>query len=94
MTESARAGRLVIVCGVPGVGKTTLAERIEAAYGAVRFCPDEWMEALGIDLFDQEMRGRIERFQWQLVQRLLQLRQPAAVEWGTWGREERGKQVG
>jgi predicted kinase len=83
------AGRLVIVCGLPGSGKTTLAERLEGAYGAVRLCPDEWMAPLGLDLFDERMRDRVEQLQWRFAQRLLQLGQVVVIEWGMWGRDER-----
>lgn len=83
------AGRLVIVCGLPGSGKTTLATRLEGEHGAVRFCPDEWMAALGIDLFDEQARDRVEQLQWQFAQRLLELGQIVVIEWGTWGRDER-----
>jgi predicted kinase len=83
------AGRLVIVCGLPGAGKTTLAKHLESAYAAVRLCPDEWMAALGVDLFAEATRTRIEQLQWQLAQRILQLGGAAVIEWGTWGRDER-----
>ena len=39
-------GRLIIVCGLPGSGKTTLAKALESSLVAVRFSPDEWMDAL------------------------------------------------
>ncbi|HEY6177830.1 MAG TPA: ATP-binding protein [Kofleriaceae bacterium] len=83
------AGRLVIICGLPGSGKTTLAKRLETAYAAVRLCPDEWMAALGIDLFAEATRARIEQLQWQLAQRILALGGVVVIEWGTWGRDER-----
>ncbi|MBA2337669.1 MAG: AAA family ATPase [Acidimicrobiia bacterium] len=81
--------RLVIVCGLPGAGKTTLAQRIESEYSAVRMCPDDWMAYLGIDIFDEASRARIEHLQWDLTQRLLKLDVPVVIEWGTWGRDER-----
>ncbi len=84
-----QVGRLVVVCGLPGSGKTMLAERLEVEYGAVRFCPDEWMQTLGIDLFDERMRHKLEQLQWRLTQRLLQLGQVVVLEWGAWGRGER-----
>jgi len=81
--------RLVIVCGLPGAGKTTLAKEMERDLRAVRLCPDEWMEELGIDLWDEDRRTKIEAFQWKLGQRLLELGQTIIIEWGTWGRSER-----
>ena len=81
--------RLIIVCGLPGSGKTTLAKAIESTVDAIRFCPDEWMDALGIDLYDEESRARIEGLQWQLAQDLLSLGLTVIIEWGTWARSER-----
>jgi len=83
------AGRLVLLCGLPGSGKTTVARQLESDLDAVRFCPDEWMAALGIDLFDQTSRGRIEALQWQLAQRLLRAGAVVVIEWGLWSRAER-----
>src|SRR5919202_2004393 len=81
--------RLIIVCGLPGSGKTTRAKALEARLRAVRFSPDEWLEALSLDLYDEERRGRIEALQWKLAQELLALGLVVIIEWGTWGRSER-----
>jgi predicted kinase len=83
------AGRLILVCGLPGSGKTTVARQLQAALDAIRFCPDEWMERLGVDLFDQTVRARIESLQWDLAQRLLRDGDVVIIEWGTWQRSER-----
>jgi len=80
--------RLVLICGLPGSGKTTTARRLAAETGGVRFCPDEWMTALAIDLFDEEARAKVEALQWQLAQELLALRQTVIIEWGVWSRSE------
>jgi predicted kinase len=83
------SGRLIIVCGLPGSGKTTHAKVLESKLRAVRFCPDEWMDALSIDLYDEERRAKIEALQWKIATELLTLGLTVIIEWGTWGRSER-----
>jgi predicted kinase len=89
VTTADDSGRLVLLCGLPGSGKTTVARQLERDLDAVRFCPDEWMAALGIDLFDQTSRARIEAIQWELAQRLLRCGAVVVIEWGLWSRTER-----
>ena len=84
-----RSGCLVIVCGLPGSGKTTHARRLAAARDGVRLSPDEWMAALGVDLWDAAMRERVEALQWTMAEELLRVGATAIIEWGTWGRDER-----
>ena len=83
------AGRLVIICGLPGSGKTTLAEAIARDRQGFLFSGDEWMVALGVDIWDQEFRTRAEALQWELAQRLLELDVTVVIEWGVWSRRER-----
>ena len=80
---------MIIVCGLPGSGKTTLAKAFESRLRAVRFSPDEWMDALSINIYDEESRGKIEALQWKFCQELLTLGLTVIIEWGTWGRTER-----
>jgi predicted kinase len=89
MERTGTGSRLIIVCGLPGSGKTTLAKALESRLRAVRFSPDEWMDALSLNLWEEEMRGRIEALQWKLAQELLALGLTVIIEWGTWGRAER-----
>src|SRR5687767_5230858 len=65
--------RLVLLCGLPASGKTTLARELADAYRAVRLNPDEWESALDVDPFDEGFQVRLEAQFWALAQRLLVL---------------------
>jgi predicted kinase len=88
-TTSTRAGCLIVICGLPGSGKTTSALALADERGGVRLSPDEWMAALDIDIWDAAARERIEALQWALAQNLLRVGAVAIIEWGTWARAER-----
>jgi predicted kinase len=81
--------RLVLLCGLPASGKTTLARELADAYGAVRLNLDEWEAALGVDPFDDGFQTRLEGQFWELAQRLLVLGTSVVLEWGFWARSER-----
>ena len=81
--------RLVLLCGLPASGKTTLARELAEKYGAVRLNGDEWKLALGIDPFDDDARVRLETQLLALTQRLLALGTSVILEWGFWARVER-----
>jgi len=89
MQEAAVGRRLIIVCGLPGSGKTTYAKQLEEKLRAIRLCPDEWMQALAIEIWDEARRAKVEDFQWVLAQQLLALGLAVIIEWGTWARSER-----
>ncbi len=66
-----------------------MAKKLENSSSAVRFSADEWMEALSLNLYDEENRGKIEVLQWKFCQRLLTLGSMVIIEWGSWGKSER-----
>lgn len=88
-TEKHATSRVVLFCGLPGSGKTTFARKLAEETSAVRLCPDEWMADLGIDLFDEDARTKVEKRLWKLGQELLKLGQVVILENGLWTRPER-----
>jgi predicted kinase len=62
---------------------------LESRLRAVRFCPDEWLDALSISLHRDDTRGLIEALQWKFAQQLLTFGLTVIIEWGTWARSER-----
>jgi predicted kinase len=85
---AASSGCLIVVCGLPGSGKTTKARRLAAQRRAVRFDPDDWLAALAANLWDAAIRRRIEALQWRVAKDLLRVGATVIVEWGA-GRSER-----
>src|SRR3954452_4933850 len=81
--------RLVLICGLPASGKSTLARRLAAQLPAVRLDKDEWVTQLGGDVWDDDFRVRVERLLWDLAQELLGQGQSVILEWGHWARGER-----
>jgi predicted kinase len=81
--------RLVLICGLPASGKSTLARQLAAQIPAVRLDKDEWVTQLGADVWNEEFRVRIEHQLWVLTQDLLAQGQSVILEWGHWARVER-----
>jgi predicted kinase len=88
-TASGRSARLILTCGLPGAGKTTLARRIAAERNAVRLTKDEWLWALGSTPWDAATGARVERELWRLAQEILGLGLSVVLDFGLWARDER-----
>ncbi|ODT06347.1 MAG: kinase [Mesorhizobium sp. SCN 65-20] len=85
---------LFITCGLPGSGKSTLAKQLEQEVPALRLTADEWLHELYPTITTAESeegttRRFVERLQWKLALRALQLGCDVVLDWGVWSREER-----
>lgn len=81
--------RLILTCGLPGAGKTTLAARLASERSAVRLTKDEWQWALGSTPWDRPTGERIEQQLWRLAQEILRLGLSVVLDFGLWARTER-----
>ncbi len=80
---------LHLTCGLPGSGKTTLARRLAVERDALRFTKDELVLALGGDLYDDDLRDRVEAKLIELAFELLAAGRSCILDFGLWSREER-----
>ena len=81
--------RLILTCGLPGVGKTTLARQLALERRAVRLTKDEWLWALGSTPWDASTQQKMENELWQLAQEILRLGLSVVLDFGLWARIER-----
>src|SRR5262245_59436267 len=81
--------RLLLTCGLPAAGKTTLARRLAADRNALRLTQDEWLVALGSSPWDASTREKVDRELWRLAQEVLRLGVSVVVDFGLWARSER-----
>jgi predicted kinase len=84
-----RDARLILTCGLPGAGKTTLARQLAADRSAVRLTKDEWLWALGSTPWDAPTQEKVEHELWQLAQEILHLGLSVVLDFGLWARIER-----
>ncbi|WP_327636178.1 AAA family ATPase [Kribbella sp. NBC_00482] len=81
---------MVLIVGLPGAGKTSWARRIEEDRKALRFTPDEWMDAL---FNTNEVDGRRwvleSELLWGVAARALTLEVDVILDYGCWSAEER-----
>ncbi len=84
---------LLLICGLPGAGKTTLARQLELSRQALRLSPDEWIKKIIKRESDKpeldRLRDPVESLQWITTQKLLALGVSVILENGFWSKEER-----
>ena len=90
----------VLLCGMTGSGKTTLARALEAEVAIVRFTVDEWMiELFGHHMSRELLDARLATLRgliWSTAERLLALGMHVVLDEGFWraeGRAEAARRV-
>lgn len=81
--------RLILMCGLPGSGKTTLARELSVDIPAVRLCTDDWHSALKVDESNEKFHDLLEQQLWIHGRELLKLGQIVIFEKGLWRKSER-----
>jgi predicted kinase len=81
--------RLILTCGLPGSGKTTLAIGLATRRGGVRLTKDGWQRALGSTPWDRDFGEKLERQLWHVAEDALGLGVSVVLDFGLWARAER-----
>ncbi len=93
MSRKAAAGKLFVMVGMVGAGKTTRARQIAAARRAVRLTPDEWMIPLfGLDFRDDQYTHRRDTVEGRLLSVALDVLRAGVdvvLDFGCWAKVER-----
>jgi hypothetical protein len=81
---------MVLIVGLPGAGKTSLARRLEEERKGLRLTPDEWMDALFNTNESDGRRWVLEsQLLWGVAARALELEVDVILDYGCWSEEER-----
>ena len=80
---------LYLFCGLPGSGKSTVARILADDEGAVRLAPDDWLQALALDVRDDGARSSMRELHWQHAPELLVQGVSVILEFGLPTRAER-----
>jgi predicted kinase len=89
LTTHVSEARLILTCGLPGAGKTTLARQLAADRSAVRLTKDEWLWALGPTPWATTTQEKVNNQLWQLAQVILRLGLGVVLDFGLSARIER-----
>lgn len=81
--------RLILTCGLPGSGKTTLARKLGEDRSAVRLTKDDWLWALGSTPWATTTQAKVNHELWQLAQEIVRLGLSVVLDFGFAARSER-----
>ena len=89
LTKHVSEARLILTCGLPGAGKTTLARQLAADRRAVRLTKDDWLWALGPTPWATTTQAKVNQELWQLAQEIVRLGLSVVLDFGFAARIER-----
>lgn len=84
---------LILFCGLPGSGKTTLAKQLEKQGRGVRICTDDWQEDLDVQHNDDNFHGKLQKRLYTHALKLLEYKQSVILEDGLWMQPERTEKL-
>jgi predicted kinase len=80
---------MILFCGLPGSGKTTLAKKLEAEGRGIRLCTDDWRADMGIPHSEGQIHKKLQRRLYLLALDLIDRGQDVVLEDGLWTKHER-----
>jgi len=84
---------LILFCGLPGSGKTTLAKHLEIQGKGVRICTDDWQDSLEMNLNDDNFHEKLQKRLYDHALELLRHGQSVILEDGLWMKIERDEKL-
>jgi predicted kinase len=80
---------LILFCGLPGSGKTTLGKQLAIERNVPRLCTDDWMADHGLDLQDEALHQKSWKALWATAWERLADGESLLFEDGLWTKKER-----
>lgn len=85
---------LILFCGLPGSGKTTLAKQLEKQGKGIRICTDDWQDDLEMNQNNDNFHEKLQKRLYAHALDLLRHGQSVILEDGLWMKAERGEKLG
>ena len=86
-------GTIIVLCGLPASGKTTLARQPERERSVLVLSEDVWVARMCSfeAAQDTDLRERIKDVQWDIAVRVAALGADVVLDWRVWARAERDR---